>query len=447
MYLDLCAIKYICVLLSSLALASCSSLKFDDQNMVEFKNGNDEKATFNDLRYDIIRHIATFMEPEDIVNLRYVNSLTLSSLSLKKLVEQAFNISGLESIADNEPELAGVMRLAHDSHDHMLLFKALINDIICEKKPYNVLFSPLILHLFKTFSGLDFQEKQELQQSFEVLFNRNVETCIIKACIRKGNFDLAIGIIKDNADLSGKALRSAAHLGHANIVEILLQGHTDIPAYYVGWALRGASKNGHTLNVQLILQYCNDISVDHAGSALDNAATNGHTSIVELLLQRHNDISVDHAGSALDNASKNGHASIVDLLLHHRTDISAQDAGSALENAATNGHTSIVGLLLQNFTDIPAKNVGWALLGAAKNEHTSIFELLLQSRTDIPANFVGSALARASKNGFTSIVEPLLQLFTDIPAKYVGWALEGASKNGHTSIVELIRKHQLNINP
>jgi hypothetical protein len=74
----------------------------------------------------MIRLVATFMKPKDVANLRYVNCLTLSSLSLKKLVEQTFNISGLESISDNEPELACVMTLAHVSHDPFLLFQALI---------------------------------------------------------------------------------------------------------------------------------------------------------------------------------------------------------------------------------------------------------------------------------------------------------------------------------
>jgi hypothetical protein len=340
------------VLLSSLALASCSSLTFDDQNMVEFKNGNDGKATFNDLRYDIIRHIATFMEPKDIVNWRYVNCLTLSSLSLKKLAEQTFDISGLESISDNEPELAGVLRLARISHDPFLLFKFLINDVVKGKKPYNVLFSPLILHLFKAFSGLGFQEKQECQQSFQILFNSNVESYMIKVCLKKGHFDLVLGIVNNNADLSGKALQNAARLGHIPVVEFLLQSRTDIPANYVGSALARASKNGHT-------------------------------SIVGLLLQNFTDIPAKNVGWALLGAAKNEHTSIFELLLQSRTDIPANYVGSALARASKNGHTSIVGLLLQHFTDIPAKYVGRALLGASKNGHTSIVELIRKHQLNI----------------------------------------------------------------
>jgi hypothetical protein len=171
MYLDLCAMKYICVLLSSLVLAVCSGSKFDDQNIVEVN----VTTTFNDLHYKMIRLINTFMEPKDIVNWRCVNCLTFSSLSLKKLVEQLFNISGLESISDNEPELAGVMALAHTSHDPVLFFAALMEDVVCGKKPYEVLFSPLMLYIIRTFRALDPEEKQKYEQLISRKFHTFVE--------------------------------------------------------------------------------------------------------------------------------------------------------------------------------------------------------------------------------------------------------------------------------
>jgi ankyrin repeat protein len=437
MYLDLCAMNYICVLLSRIALACCSSLKFDDPNNIEFNNGNG-KATFNLLRYDMIRHIATFIEPEDIVNWRYVNCLTLSSLSLKRLVEQTFDISGLECISDNEPELAGVLRLARISHDPFLLFKFLINDVVKGKKPYDVLFSALILHLFKTFSGLGFKEKQECQRYSECSFNSNVESCMIIACLNKGHFDLAIGIVKDNPGLSGKALQSAAELGHIPVVEFLLQLHTDIPADYVGLALQGASENGHIPIIQLLLQHQNDIPVAFVGFALSFAASNGQAQIVQLLLQCQNYIPADRVGFALSYAAGNGYIPIVQLLLQHQNDIPADRVGCALKYAADYGHTSIVELLLQSRTDIPADYVGWALRYAAESGHIPIVQLLLQHQNDITADRVGCALKYAADYGRTSIVELLLRSRTDIPADYVGWALQGASENEHTSIVELI---------
>jgi hypothetical protein len=399
-YLDLCAMKYICVLLSSIALASCSGSKVDDLNKIEFKNGNDEKATFNHLRYDMIRHIATFIEPEDIVNWRYVNCLTLSSLTLKKLVEQIFNMSGLECIADNEPELAGVLRLVRISHDPFLLFKFLINDVVKGKKPYDVLFSALILHLFKTFPELGAREKQECQLHFERKFKNNVESYMIIACLNKGHFDLVLEIVKDNAFLSGKALESAARLGHTNIVELLLQSRADIPANYIFWAL----------------EYASEI---------------GHIPVVERLLQIHTDLPYDSAiRRALFNAAKGGHLSTVKYLLQSRTDLTADDVGGALRAAAYSGHIPVVELLFQCRTDIPANDVGWAICSLAESRNLSIVELIAD-------DFCG-ALRIAAYSGLIPVVELLLQCRVDISADHVGDALEKASEGGHTPIVELL---------
>jgi hypothetical protein len=286
MYLDLCAIKYICVLLSSLALASCSGSKFDDQNIVEVNNGNRKATTnFNDLHYKMIGLISTFMEPKDIVNWRCVNSLTFSSLSLKKLVEQLFNISGLECISDNEPELAGVMALAHTSHDPVLFFTTLMEDIVCGKKLYEILFSPLMLHLLRTFRELGAREKQECQRYFKRKFENNVECYMINACLEKGHFDIVLEIVKDNAYLSMEALERAARLGHIMIVEILLQNRNrnDIPAHSVNHSLLDAATGGHGAIVELLLKYGTDIPADYVGEAFENAIVNGYFPVVEIL--------------------------------------------------------------------------------------------------------------------------------------------------------------------
>jgi hypothetical protein len=331
----MCAIKYIYLLLStSLVLVSCSGSKVDDQNKIEFNNVNDGTATFNDLRYDMIRHIATFMEPTDIVTWRYVNCLTLYSLPLKKLVEQLFNISGLESISDNEPELAGVMALAHTSHDPVLFFTTLMEDVVCGKKPYKVLFSPLILYLFQNLPVPD-------KRMYYQYYNCFVDVFMINACLEKGHFDLVLGIVRNNVDLSGMALESAAKLCQTNVVELLLQSRTDIPSYYAGRALCFAAEAGHTPIVQLLLllQSRTDIPSRYVGLALSIAAENRHTSIVELLLQSQINISADHVGRALRNAVKNRHTPIVELLLERDIDISADHVGRAHRRAAEAGHT------------------------------------------------------------------------------------------------------------
>jgi hypothetical protein len=337
MYLDLCAIKYVYLLLSSLVLASCSGSKVDNHNKVGLKNGNDGKASFNDLNYDMIRLIATFMKPKEIVNWRYVNCLTLSSLPLKKLVEQTFNIFGLESVADNEPELAGVMRFAHISHDPFFFFKALMNDVVEGKKHYNALFIPLILHLFqnsfprlglqnkneyeeqyfkskfnnnvesytilfRTFSGLGFHEKQKCQHSLERLFNSYVRNYIINSGLMEDNY----GILRYSYTVLTRA------------------------------ALEDASSKGHTAIVELLLQSPTDIYDEASACALRHACINGHTSIVELLLQSHKDIHNGYVGDALVKASTKGHATIVELLLQSRKDIRSYHVREALKGAVTN---------------------------------------------------------------------------------------------------------------
>jgi hypothetical protein len=421
MYLDLCAIKYVYLLLSSLVLASCSDSKVDDHNKVRLKNGNDGKATFNDLSYDMIRLIATFMKPKEIVTFRYVNCLTLDSFPLKKLVEKTFKIFGLESIADNEPELAGVMRFAHISHDPFILFKALMEDVVEGKKHYNALFIPLISHLFQTFSGLGLQEKNEYEeQYFERKFNNNVESYMINSCLMKDNFDLVLGIVRNNAGLTGKALECAAQLGHINVVEILLQSRTDTHADAVGRALRCAAKGGYISIVELILQSLTDIFTYEVSWALEGAASNGHTSIVEIIIQSRTDIPADHVGKALKAASEKGLTTIVELILQNRKDIPARYSGKVLREASKKGHTAIVELIIHHFKYIPAWYSGKSLVAASKQKHTAIVELILHHRKDIRVYHANRALRIAAKKRDTAIVEIILHHRKDNKANYAG---------------------------
>jgi hypothetical protein len=443
--------KYIYLLLSSLVLVSCSGSKFDNQYKVAVKNGKDGKASFNDLSYDMIRLIATFVEPEDIFNWRYVNCLTLYSLPLKKSVEQTFNIFGLESVADNEPELAGVMRFARISHDPLLLFKALMEDVVEEKKPYKVLFSPLISHLFRAVTSL-----QENQQYFKRNFN-NVESYIIKHCFMKNHFDLVLEIVRGNAHLSGKALQCAAQLGDSNLVKFL-ESSADTSADHAGFSLEYAVKYGHFHIAELLIQSRTDISASHAGYTLEHAAKYGVFQIVELLFQSRTDISADHVGYALRNAAENGHFHIVELFLQSRTDIPENHAGFALDYAAERGHALIVEILLQSRTDISAYFVGLALKDAAEGGHTDIVDFLLQSRTDIPDYYVEKALENDSSSDSSDDHEEgdsedgddgyhidSLERHTNSAADQVGWGLKKAALGEHNEIVDLLLQRSLDI--
>jgi hypothetical protein len=442
MYLDLCAMKYICVLLSSLVLAVCSGSKFDDQNIVEVNNGNRKvTTTFNDLHYKMIRLINTFMEPKDIVNWRCVNCLTFSSLSLKKLVEQLFNISGLESISDNEPELAGVMALAHTSHDPVLFFSALMEDVVCEKKPYEVLFSPLMLYIIRTFRALNPDEKQNYEKLISRKFHTSVEKYLTEICVLKGLFDLVFEIVRGDAGRVGEALCYASKSGHTPMVELLLQRGDDISANDIGWALYYAAKSGQEPLVKLLLQ-CgllqrgDDKYVLYMCWAFSRAVKYEHAPSVELLiLHCKDDISADVFECAFYYAAENGHTLLVELFILHYTDISADYAGWALRKATEGGHASMVELLLQRFTEIPANHVGWALYKAVEGGHVPIVELLFQRCDDISTHYVRSALRKATEGGHTLMVELFLKRFTRILAKHVELDLHNVAEGGQVRIV------------
>jgi hypothetical protein len=91
----------------------------------------------------MLRYLNNFLENQDQFYLKNVNRFTRQALNMKEQVEQTFNIAGLENVDDNEPELAGIMRLAWIHHDPILFFAALMEEVACEKKPYRGLFSVL----------------------------------------------------------------------------------------------------------------------------------------------------------------------------------------------------------------------------------------------------------------------------------------------------------------
>jgi hypothetical protein len=108
--------KYLILLLSSLVLASCSDSEVEDSTTNASSPRPANRLGIEDIPLDLLRHMNDFLDNRDVFNLKNVNRFTRESLPLKKLVEQTFNISGLEGIDDNEPELAGVMRMAWTSH-------------------------------------------------------------------------------------------------------------------------------------------------------------------------------------------------------------------------------------------------------------------------------------------------------------------------------------------
>jgi hypothetical protein len=210
--------KFIYLLLSSLALASCSNgSEVDDSKSKSNRSSEDamtirRNSSFNGIPPDMIKHITGFMEPKDMANWRDVNGLTRFSLSLKETVASIFNIAGLENVADNEPELADIKRLAWTTHDPLLLFTALMEEVAFEKKPYKVLSRPLIIHLYQTFLAFSIQDKDKY---LYYLSYRNYRDDFIADSVEKhlaaisgkhGHFDLLFDLFKKEEEIVSACL-------------------------------------------------------------------------------------------------------------------------------------------------------------------------------------------------------------------------------------------------
>jgi hypothetical protein len=203
--------KFIYLLLSSLALASCSNGSEVDDSKSKSKLSSEDPMTisrnsiFNGIPPDMIKHITGFMEPKDMANWRDVNGLTRFSLSLKETVASIFNIAGLENVADNEPELAGIKSLAWTTHDPFLLFTALMEEVAFGKKPYKVLSRPLIIHLFHTFRAFSIQDKKKYlnylwHRKSRDLITDSVEKHLAAICGKHGHFDLLFDLFKEEKE-------------------------------------------------------------------------------------------------------------------------------------------------------------------------------------------------------------------------------------------------------
>jgi hypothetical protein len=169
-------------------------------------------SSFNEIPPDMIKHITGFMEPKDMANWRDVHGLTRFSLSLKETVASIFNIAGLENVADNEPELAGIKSIAWTTHDPLLLFTALMEEVAFEKKPYKVLSRPLIIHLYQTFLAFSIQDKDKY---LYYLSYRNYRDDFIADSVEKhlaaisgkhGHFDLLFDLFKKEEEIVSACL-------------------------------------------------------------------------------------------------------------------------------------------------------------------------------------------------------------------------------------------------
>jgi hypothetical protein len=198
--------NYINLLVSGLAITFCSCSEiFNDSSKLSLESKTiqiREMAGFDGLPVDMLRYLNNFLENQDQFYLKNVNRFTRKALNMKEQVEQTLNISGLESVDDNEPELAGVMRLAWIRHDPFIFFAALMEEVVGEKKPYNVILRPLIKHLFHIFRSFNPVE-QTLYLNYTKTDRKDNARSVQKGnilapfCVKHGHFDLLFELFRD----------------------------------------------------------------------------------------------------------------------------------------------------------------------------------------------------------------------------------------------------------
>ena len=123
-----------------------------------------------------------------------------NEFSLKYFVHRKFYIPELKCAEENEPELAGILNWCISSRSrHLALFGSLMEDIGSGKKPYKVLFRPLIHYLARTFKTSDLELQQKYTQ-YLIRKESSFEGNLGRICAENGHFDLAFEFLQNNPE-------------------------------------------------------------------------------------------------------------------------------------------------------------------------------------------------------------------------------------------------------
>lgn len=262
-------------------------------------------------------------------------------------------------------------------------------------------------------------------------------------------------------------LQMAAEMGHAGIVETLLQAAANINEEGAKddgrTALAAAAGGGHQTVVKILLKAGADVNApaerggnngNKGQTALQAAAGGGHTEVVRILLANGADCNAPSASdgrTALQAAAKGGHTGIVKMLLDLKADVNAPlvhwKGQTAMEAAAEGGHTEIVVLLLDaraDLTSLPHRP--GPLQVAIRGGHKDIVKLLLAARADVnapPTPVDLDALQTAANSGDEEMVNTLLDAGAMVNFKtgrVIGerTALEVAAGAGYMGVVEML---------
>lgn len=189
----------------------------------------------------------------------------------------------------------------------------------------------------------------------------------------------------------GKALLSAAALGHDEIVEVLLENGADVNVCggFYGRALFAAGEEGHDTTVELLLQYGADISAQGGryGNLLNTLAFQGRSDLLQTVWPRLSSprTHCDAQGrTSLHLAARSGRTDTMAILLELGADINAKDKRNknVLSYAASSGDVSAVRFVLEdpNFSADHDDLDDWSCLHwAAKTGAIDVQFLLIEA--------------------------------------------------------------------
>ncbi|EFO61177.1 Kinase, NEK [Giardia lamblia P15] len=283
-------------------------------------------------------------------------------------------------------------------------------------------------------------------------------------------------------DVSGvTALMWAAHQGHKEVVEILLEHERGMKDEENHNALYYALKNRHLEIAKIIVPQDdptdkdgvtalmravdrNDVEavklliplqkgekakgcIDNNkwsmsnGTALMRAAAYGHTEALRLLLEYESGMKDDVGRTALMWATHNDHLECFKLLVEKEGGMKADTGLTALILAASNGRLQHVKLLIDSESSIS----GWTkLMCAASLGEIKISKEALNETRQID-NLGGSALMYATSCGHTEVVELLVQHEGGMKDDSGRTALILAAHLNHRCCVKLLMNHECDV--
>ena len=232
------------------------------------------------------------------------------------------------------------------------------------------------------------------------------------------------------------ALSVASHCGNDEVVRLLLQnGAVDERDASGLTALHLASLRGHVEVVESLLQEHTDVDVKGPKdqTPLRIASEKGQLEVAELLLRKRAKANARDSSqmTPLHVAAKKGDEAMAELLINHGAHVEAKDSNfmGALHHACEGGHSGVVAALLNKKAnmDAPGKASMTPLMCACSAGKVQVAEVLLKKKASPKLKGEGemTALHWASFNGHVEAVDLLLQKKAPITA---------TNKDGRTSL-------------